>query len=414
MLKEGMPVAWRLDAYPYSHRVSELVSSAPVYVEPETALAEAAALMVDRQVSALLVDREGRAGGPGIVTERDTVRALARRGAEALAMPCGALMSTPLAGVDADDLIHVAIGRLTRLGPAPSRGVRRRRRALRHRHAGTSQPPPFRRRPGDQRRDQGGVGREGSRRGPCAPPADGLGAGRGGCRGVDRRRARRRGLPRPHETRRADRGGRDRCPRPPRYALVVLGSAGRGESLLAGDQDNAIIHEEGADDACLERIASRMCDILDSAGLPYCKGGVMASRPDWRRSLAGWAATVEAWTRRASGSSLLNADIFFDLVHVHGDRSLVDELRSQALAAARKPLLPRMMAEELQSHRSPLDLFGRFRLADGRFDLKLGGLFPLVAGSRAMALRHAVEATGTRDRMTALSGMGLIADGDLA
>src|SRR5207244_1609736 len=39
--------------------------------------------------------------------------------------------------------------------------------------------------------------------------------------------------------------GRGRAPAP--WAFLVLGSAGRGESLLAADQDNALVHAGGED-----------------------------------------------------------------------------------------------------------------------------------------------------------------------
>ena len=57
---------------------------------------------------------------------------------------------------------------------------------------------------------------------------------------------------------------------PARYAMLVLGSEGRGESLLAMDQDNAIIFEEGAPgsevDKYFERLGRGVADILDEAG----------------------------------------------------------------------------------------------------------------------------------------------------
>ena len=55
---------------------------------------------------------------------------------------------------------------------------------------------------------------------------------------------------------------------------MILGSGGRGESLLAMDQDNAIVFAEGseggkADNWC-EQLGRRMSDILDGAGVSYC------------------------------------------------------------------------------------------------------------------------------------------------
>lgn len=81
-------------------------------------------------------------------------------------------------------------------------------------------------------------------------------------------------------------------------------------------------------------------------------------------------------------------------------------------------MLPRMMAQELERVRVPLTLFGGFRKRDGRLDLKLDGLFPLVAGARAMALRHGVghdsAATSTAARLEGLAAAGLLGEADLA
>ena len=64
-------------------------------------------------------------------------------------------------------------------------------------------------------------------------------------------------------------------------AVLVLAWLGRGESQLAADQDNAIVYAEGVeggpqDRADFEQLATRMNETLDAAGVPLCKGGVMA------------------------------------------------------------------------------------------------------------------------------------------
>ena len=88
-------------------------------------------------------------------------------------------------------------------------------------------------------------------------------------------------------------------PRPAklRYAVMVLGSAGRGESLLAMDQDNAIIFD-GEGEVWLAAMAARMNAILDEIGVPLCKGGVMAKMENWRRSGEAWRRQVSGWLSR--------------------------------------------------------------------------------------------------------------------
>ena len=91
--------------------------------------------------------------------------------------------------------------------------------------------------------------------------------------------------------------------------MTVLGSAGRGESLLAMDQDNALVFAEGApggrEDRWFEEFAIHITDILHEVGVPYCKGGVMAKNADWRGSVATWEDADRALDRAlaAAGSA---------------------------------------------------------------------------------------------------------------
>ena len=100
------------------------------------------------------------------------------------------------------------------------------------------------------------------------------------------------------------------------YCMIVLGSGGRGESLLAMDQDNAIIFENGAPgsetDKWFEALGKRVADILNIVGVPYCDGGIMGSNAEWRMEMDGWRQKIETWLTRSNTKDTLNSDIFFD------------------------------------------------------------------------------------------------------
>jgi CBS domain-containing protein len=184
--------------------------------------------------------------------------------------------------------------------------------------------------------------------------------------------------------------------------------------LLAADQDNAIVHAGGAnEDAWFAEAGRRLSDILAQAGIPLCKGDVMARNAEWRHTEANWRAQVDRWIRRKEGQSLLNIDIFFDLQPVHGNHALAEELRRYALnAAAGAPLFLRLLAADLENMRTPLGLFGRFRTQNGRFNIKLHGLFPVVTAARVLAIRHRLTALGTAERLAGLVALGAIAPPD--
>ena len=196
----------------------------------------------------------------------------------------------------------------------------------------------------------------------------------------------------------------------------MLGSGGRGESLLKPDQDNAIIFEDGdpgsAADKWFEELGVRFADILDEAGIPLCNGGVMAKNPEWRGSVTTWDERVRDWIGRTSPEDLLNVDIFFDQIAVSGERSLAVELFRQSYDYGHDNVgFAKAMAGKLEGLSNPFGLFGRLKTQDNKIDLKLHGLFPLVTAARTLAIRHNIARHSTADRLGALIERG---EGDVA
>ncbi len=83
-----------------------------VTIAPTATLAEATKILADRKIGALVVTG---AGGriTGIVSERDIVRALARRGAEALHVPLTEVMTRKVVTCAPGDTVSVLMGRMT-------------------------------------------------------------------------------------------------------------------------------------------------------------------------------------------------------------------------------------------------------------------------------------------------------------
>jgi len=200
---------------------------------------------------------------------------------------------------------------------------------------------------------------------------------------------------------------------PANWCYLVLGSAGRGESQLVPDQDNALIHDgSAADDPWFAELGARASDILDQAGIPYCKGKVMASNPAWRGNLADWRNRIDAWVSRATEENLLSVDIFYDFLPVYGDRALAQSLRDHAAEAGRtRPFLV-MLSKELGAGGSPVGFLGGLKTENGRVDVKLHGLFPIVAGARVLALKLGATETATRARPAAALAAGIITEED--
>lgn len=399
----------RIDAYPYRHRLAEVMAQPVVTAPPDLPLGEAAARMERLGISSLIVEGSWHGAAAGIVTERDVLRAVVRQGAEALAQPVSAAMGHPLHGLPQEAFVYQALGRMDRLGvrhlavwdgQGRAVGIVTARMLLRQR-AGEALAL------GDRIQvagDAAGLGAVRARLPDLAAALLGEGVPALDVAAVLAE------VLRDLTARAADLAAagveRERGPPPAPWCVLVLGSAGRGETLLAFDQDNALIHggtEE--DDPWYAAVAERMCATLAEAGVPRCRGGVMASNPAWRHGLEGWRAQLRRWVGSAGPQDLLEVDVFFDFIPVFGDRALADALRAEALEVARDIGFLKNLGAELERASAPLGLFGGFRTEDGRVDLKLGALWPVVAGARVLALRHGVAATGTLARL-AVAGEG--------
>ena len=421
-------VLGRIDSYAYRHRIAEIMSTPPKLAEETISLREAIALLTEGGISSLFLTPTGGADPKpplddlGIVTERDVMRAIARDGEAALDRPVAAIMTRPLASVPAEAYLYRAMGRMNRLRirhlavtDADNRlvGALSARDLLRLRaDEAIALGDEI-----DAAADAATLARAWSKLADVARGLVAEGIEARAIAGVISREigamTRAAAVIGEARMRAAGKGGP-----PVAYAVLLLGSAGRGESLLAADQDNAILFEsgeaDGPEDRWFAELGGHMAEILDSAGIPLCKGGVMARNPEWRGSLATWLDRVGDWVRRSRPEDLLQVDIFFDLRPVHGSAALAGRLTEEAWQLGHgSKTFAMLLGEQLASYRPPLGLFGRIKTLDGRVDLKIGGLFAIVAAARALAIRHSLPRRSTHDRLAALEALDIGGDTDL-
>jgi CBS domain-containing protein len=411
----------RIDSFPYRHRLAEVMSAPPVFCPPATTVRDALRLLLERRISSVIVS--AGAEPAGLVTERDLLRAIDRDPVNGLAGPVGAIASRPLIALPESAYVYRAIGRVGRLGirhlavssgTGEIVGMVTTRNLLRHRattaivlgdeiDAATS-PAALAKAWGslttmarslisedvDPRRIAGVVSEEIAaltRRAAELSEQRMLNAGHG--------------------------------PPPVPYAVLVLGSVGRGESLLAADQDNAIVYASGApggaEDKWFATLGGHISDILDEAGVPYCKGGVMAKMPAWRNTVDGWKGTIDGWVRRQRPEDLLNVDIFFDGAVVHGDSGLGETILAHAFQRAGQARdFQLQLALMAQRWNAPLTWLGGIKTgAEGRVDLKMHGLMPIFSAARALAIKHGIRDRATPERLRALRGFNIGSDDDM-
>jgi DNA polymerase-3 subunit epsilon/CBS domain-containing protein len=406
--KASLAALARIDSYPYRHRLGELMRSPAIIVDPDVRLTDVLDLLIKQQISAVFVKPENSRSDTGIITERDLLRIINQKGDASLQLSAGEIAQYPLHSLSADAFVYRAIARMRRkhfrhLGVHDAQGnivgALSARDLLRQRADDAIAL-------GDDIDQAQDAAKMTEVWGQIALVASGLMA-----EGVDARDiaavisrelcALTRQACKLAEAEMQEAGqGEAPC----EYAMLVLGSGGRGESMLAMDQDNAIVYalgEAGGDeDRWFANLGTRVSDLLDVAGVPYCKGNIMASNADWRHSVKHWEATINTWIKRQTPDDILNCDIFFDAVCVHGNRELANQVIDYAFnRGAQSASFLKLMSINACKNRVPLGMFGRFKLDDGRMDLKMGGIMSIFSCARVLAIQHHIRKQSTPERL---------------
>lgn len=406
----------RIDSYPYRHRVADVMHTPPATVAGNVTVAKALALVMQRKVSSVFVEPAKQAGPFGILTERDMLRGIEAHGAKALQMPAGKLATFPLESIGADEFVYRAIssmagGGFRHLGVTDAdgqlTGALSARDLLKQRSGGAVLL-------GDSIDAAVSAVELGKVWAGLTTVVRGLIA-----EDVDARdiaavvsRELRALTGRACQLAEAEMAAEGLGPPPQAYAMFVLGSGGRGESLLAMDQDNAIIFEHGEpggkDDIWFASLGKRVSDTLNDAGVSYCKGGIMAANAEWRMDGERWRDVISGWLTKSRPEDILNSDIFFDAKAVAGDARLADGLRRDALdAAGQAQGFLRAMELRAGQFQSPVGWLGRLKLEGGRVDLKKAGLMPLFSAARVLALQHGLAERSTPARFAAARAIGI-------
>ncbi len=401
----------RVDSFPYRHRIADIMSTPPAVVDAATSLRDVLSLLMRDQISSVFVRAGPDANANGIITERDLLRAIDADPQGAMARTAGDVATHPLISVAENEYAYRAISRLNieglrHLAVTDSAGKligAVTSRDLLGQRAGDAISMGDEIEQAESPEDLGTVWAKLSMIAlgltyEEVDPRDIASIISSELRALTRQAcviAERDMLE----------SGKGTPPTP--YAMIVLGSGGRGESLLAMDQDNAIVFEKGEpggpEDKWLASLGKRVSVILNSVGVVYCKGGIMAANSEWRMSIDAWRTSISGWIGHSRPQDILNTDIFFDSTPVHGETALANTIRDEALElAANSKSFLQLLAHNASDVDVPLGWFGRFQLKDGRVDLKMGGIMPIFSAARVLALRHRLPARTTPERLEAV------------
>jgi len=185
-------------------------------------------------------------------------------------------------------------------------------------------------------------------------------------------------------------------PPPVPYCFLAAGSMARDEQFIITDQDNALVLDDRFDpkqhDEYFKLLATRVSDGLAACGYTYCKGGIMATNPQWRQPLSVWKQYFTDWIDKPDPRALLNSSIFFDLDGVYGETAFAESLKRLVAGRARhRPLFLAALARNALNRTPPLGFFRTFVMEkDGEhnnsINLKRRGTAPLSDVIRVHAL----------------------------
>ncbi|WP_404366709.1 putative nucleotidyltransferase substrate binding domain-containing protein [Marinobacter sp.] len=212
-------------------------------------------------------------------------------------------------------------------------------------------------------------------------------------------------------------------PAPVPYCFMALGSMARDEQLVVTDQDNALVLDDSFDPAVhddyFQALAKFVSDGLAACGYTYCTGDIMATNIKWRQPLRIWKTYFMDWIHNPKAENLLNSNIFFDLEGIHGRLAFTEELKELVASEAMKSQrFLALMARNALNRTPPLGFFRTFVMEqDGKqndtINLKRRGTGPLSDLIRIHALACGSRAQNSFERLQAVKDAKLLPAGSV-
>ncbi|MCL2090898.1 MAG: DUF294 nucleotidyltransferase-like domain-containing protein [Micrococcales bacterium] len=192
---------------------------------------------------------------------------------------------------------------------------------------------------------------------------------------------------------------------------LVQGSLARREPLPGSDVDTALCWYDGDPGDHLAH-ASRVLRLVERAGLATCDRGANADNSLFNRSEDQWRQAVADWLGREEEAGVLAlTSVVADTRPVSGE--LVSPLVEAVSAAVAHEAFMGVLTRHTLSRRTPLGFVRDFVVHQsgehrGQLDLKKGGLLPVSALARWLALRTGDVSGSTLERLDRGADAGLI------
>jgi CBS domain-containing protein len=207
----------------------------------------------------------------------------------------------------------------------------------------------------------------------------------------------------------------------PARSWLVLGSMARHEPLPGSDVDTGIVwtdHNGGTQlGEHIRRGAAHVLDDMEKCGLRRCPDGANADNPLFSRSRSAWTAAARTWiTEPTRQGALLLSSIAADsrpITELTIGRAVTDTIRETARSA---DFLDALLRFTLTA-RPPVGFIRDFVVEHsgehrGGLDLKRGGLLPISALARWLAIAMGDVRGSTPERLSRAGAAGLLTAGE--
>lgn len=209
-------------------------------------------------------------------------------------------------------------------------------------------------------------------------------------------------------------------PPPAEFAWLALGSHGRREAVPSSDVDSGIVWagEVGAEhERYMHEVADQVLGTLRATGWKSDAHGVTASGSLAAQSAADWQRSLERWLDHPDDSKVVMAlSIVLDSRVVQGPADAFGAL-APLKAAGQRPRVLRLLLRLALADKPPtgflkdivVESSGEHR---GHFDIKRGGLVPIVDIARYAAVAAGAAVTPTVERLRAAGEAGTLRQSD--
>ena len=205
-----------------------------------------------------------------------------------------------------------------------------------------------------------------------------------------------------------------------RHSWVLLGSLARREPLPLSDVDTALVWVDppAPDPDPAEAIRAAAGEVLcelQRCGLTLCANGANADNPVFSRSRSGWATAARAWQHDPTQENALLLSAMVADSRPVTNLPLGRALTEQICSHTRTTHFLRALLDEALGWRPPTGFVRDFVVAHsgehrGQLELKSGGLVPVVALARWIAIVSGDARGTTTDRLRRGAQMGLLSE----